>query len=170
MALMDQLQTDVITRLMRGSGFYAWSLAENMLTADKAFAHIYEINEIDIARGVPVEFILSRIVEDDRPRLAKRIHEVILGGEPFISPYRILCPSGVYKSLMSMGSCSRDADGVPAVYSGVVIVAERFQLEIEATQLEHHISSAMALARDGGRDLTERYLASALRSLKPSTS
>lgn len=76
---MKQPHMQVAQVLMKGAGFYSWCLRENSLTADKAFAQIYEIDEGELARGVPVEFILERIVEEDRPRLAARIHEVILG-------------------------------------------------------------------------------------------
>lgn len=84
---MKQPHMQVAQVLMKGAGFYSWCLRENSLTADKAFAQIYEIDEGELARGVPVEFILERIVEEDRPRLAARIHEVILGGEPLVSPF-----------------------------------------------------------------------------------
>lgn len=162
---MEIPQRALIDNLMRGAGFYSWSLTQNTLTADKAFATIYEIDERDLARGVPVEFILERIVEDDRPRLAKRIHEVILGGKPYVSRYRINCPSGPAKSLISMGSCAKDEEGVPSIYSGIVMVEQELEVELREATLELQISNAIELARSNGRELTERYLSSALRSL-----
>lgn len=165
---MENPQHHLIDNLMVGAGFYSWSLPLNMLTADKAFAEIYEINVQDLARGVPVEFILARIVEEDRPRLAERIHEVILGGEPFVSSYRINCPSGRVKALLSMGSCAKDQDGIPSIYSGIVLVEHELEIGVRATTLAAQISNALELARSDGRELTERYLSSALRSLSSS--
>lgn len=165
---MQRHSGSLVEKLMAGAGFYSWSIPLNTLTADKAFADIYEIDEQDLARGVPVELILSRIVEDDRRRLAERIHDVILGGLPFVSPYRILCPSGITKSLLSMGSCARDADGVPSIYSGIVLVERELDIEVRAATLELQISDAIGLAHIDGRELTERYLSSALRSLSSS--
>lgn len=165
---MKQPHMQVAQVLMKGAGFYSWCLRENSLTADKAFAQIYEIDEGELARGVPVEFILERIVEEDRPRLAARIHEVILGGEPLVSQYSIECPSGRRKSLLSMGSCSRDLDNLPSIYSGVVLIEQTAETKLETGHLESQITSAIKIARNAGLELTERYLFSALRSMSSS--
>ncbi|WP_320199615.1 PAS domain-containing protein [Agrobacterium sp. rho-13.3] len=164
----EHLETELLTRLMRKVGFYSWSITHNIITADKMFAEIYEIDEVDLARGVSVEYILSLIVEEDRARLAERIHDVLLGGPPAVSGYRILCPSGQYKSLLSIGSCSRDEDGIPAIYSGIVMTAQDTEAEVNEVQLQKHISAAIELAQKSGNALTERYLNSALRSVAKS--
>ncbi|MDQ1196776.1 PAS domain-containing protein [Rhizobium sp. SORGH_AS 787] len=164
---METMQRRLVKNLLEGGGFYSWSLATNLLTGDLAFAQIYEIDQDDLAKGIPVESILERIVEEDRPRLAARIHDVILGGTPFVSPYRIYCADGQVKSLLSMGSCARDADGVPSVYSGVVLVEREIGANSGAEGLELHIGAAIDLAKAKKFELTERYLSSALRSLSP---
>ncbi|RYG93636.1 MAG: hypothetical protein EON58_17930, partial [Alphaproteobacteria bacterium] len=102
---------------------------------------------------------------EDRPRLAERIHDVILGGKPFVSPYRILTRDGRIRSLLSMGSCANDQDGVPSTYSGIVLIAEEVEVTVEAAGLEMHIEAAIDLAKIEGRELAVRYLSSALRSL-----
>ncbi|KXG87550.1 PAS domain-containing protein [Agrobacterium bohemicum] len=164
---MGNPRKKLIEHSMRGAGFYSWSLQTNILTADKAYSDIYEIDERELAHGLPVEKILARIVDQDRPRLAARIHDVILGGQSFVSSYGIFCPSGCTKALLSMGSCSKDANGDPSIYTGVVLVEENFGNAVEDVQLESQISAAIDLARNSKRDLTERYLISALNSLLP---
>ena len=162
---METMQRGLIKDLLEGAGFYSWSLATNLLTGDLAFAQIYEIGEGDLAKGIPVESILERIVEEDRPRLAARIHDVILGGTPLLSPYRINCADGQMKPLLSMGSCAYDADGLPSVYSGVVFVERKIGVGSGARGLEMHIDAAIDIAKANKLELTERYLSSALRSL-----
>ena len=162
---MESIQRALIKDLLEGAGFYSWSLATNLLTGDLAFAQIYEIDADDLAKGIPVESILERIVEEDRPRLAARIHDVILGGTPLISPYRIRCADGQLKPLLSMGSCAMDADGLPSVYSGVVLVEREIGAGPGPVGLETHIGAAIDLAKAKKLELTERYLSSALRSL-----
>jgi PAS domain-containing protein len=162
---MEQSCLSLVGKLMSGAGFYSWSVPSNTLTADRAFAEIYEIDHNDLARGVSLEFILDRIIEEDRPRLAGRIHSVILGGPPALSPYRIRCPSGTTKSLLSMGSCSTDTDGVPAFYSGIVLVEREIKQDREVAGLKETIASAISTAKAEELELTERYLSSALRSL-----
>ncbi len=83
---MENASRHMVETILEGAGFYSWSLTTNMLTGDTAFASIYEISESELARGIPVESILDRLVEEDRPRLAERIHDVILGGRSFVSP------------------------------------------------------------------------------------
>lgn len=158
-------QQKLFERMMMGAGFYSWSVPENTLTADRAFADIYEIDERILAHGVPVELILSRIVEEDRPRLAERVHDVILGGQSRVSAYRISCPSGRVKSLQSMGSCAKDSEGVPSVYSGIVLLSDVPMIERNSETLEQKISGAIQLSRNDGQKLAERYLISALRSI-----
>ncbi|WP_430253153.1 PAS domain-containing protein [Neorhizobium sp. DAR64872/K0K18] len=162
---MGNMHSGLIEVVLNGAGFYSWSLTTNKLSADAAFAAIYEISEADLAKGIPVESILERIVAEDRPRLAKRIHEVILGAKPLVSPYRILTSDGSMRSLLSMGSCSHDEDGVPSIYSGIVLVAEKVEIGLETAGIERHIGAALNLAKNDGLELTERYLSSALRSL-----
>ncbi|AYM65845.1 PAS domain-containing protein [Agrobacterium fabrum] len=167
---METPPRSLVENLLDGAGFYSWSLSTNTLTADAAFAAIYEIGEDDLAKGVPVEAILERIVEEDRPRLAARIHDVILGGRPFVSPYRIRCADGRIRSLLSMGSCSKDQNGVPSIYSGIVLIEREMEIKLNASGLEKHIDAALDLAKIGGLELTQRYLFSALRSLSLTSS
>ncbi|WP_416409320.1 PAS domain-containing protein [Agrobacterium rosae] len=158
-------ETKLLNRLLRKVAFYSWSIPENIITADKTFGEFYEIGDDDLIQGVPVEHILSLIVEDDRARLAERIHSVLLGGTPAVTPYRILSPSGRYKSLVSIGSCSRDEDGLPVTYSGIVMPADDMKVHETEVGIEGHISAAITLAQQSGNELTERYLKSALQSV-----
>ncbi|KXG87545.1 PAS domain-containing protein [Agrobacterium bohemicum] len=161
----DVKETKLLNRLMRKVAFYSWSIPENIITADETFGEFYEIGDDDLVQGVAVEFILSLIVEDDRARLAERIHSVLLGGPPAVTSYRIRCPSGQYKSLVSIGSCSRDENGLPVTYSGIVIPTEDMEIHETEAGIEGHISAAIALARQSGNALTERYLKSALQTV-----
>ena len=150
---------------MRKVAFYSWSIPENIITADKTFGEFYEISDDELVQGVAVEYILSLIVEDDRARLAERIHDVLLGGPAAVTPYRIRSPSGQYKSLVSIGSCSRDENGLPVTYAGIVMSADDLQIHEREAGIEGHISAAIALAKQSGNELTERYLKSALQSV-----
>lgn len=146
-------------------GFFSWNVPDNMIHGDRTFGIIYEIEPQHLASGVPVEMILTRIVDEDRARLAERIHAVLLGGEPSLSQYRISCPSGLTKSLVSMGSCSNDEEGLPSYYAGAVIEATVPVRDVADTPLATHISIALQHARNDNHELAERYLLSALRSL-----
>ncbi|SFB59689.1 hypothetical protein SAMN03159496_05583 [Rhizobium sp. NFR07] len=155
----------MLFNLMPSMGFFSWVVADDLIFADEKYAELYEIDMPAMAAGIPVELILSRIAQEDRERLASRIHSVLLGGEPFVSSYDIVCPSGQRKSLVSMGSCSRDETDTAFIYSGAVLLASSATVVADASDLEAHISAALALARTEGHEITERYLSSALGSV-----
>lgn len=161
------MQKDVIEHVLRDVGFYSWLIQENKIFADRSFARFYELDDEELMKGVAVERILSMIVEEDRERLAERIHNVLLGGPPAVSPYRIICPSGISKSLTSIGSCSMDENGLPIMYSGIVMESNESDADPTGTQLSCLISAAISLAKNSGNALTERYLNSALRTVTP---
>lgn len=57
-----------------------------------------------------------------------------------------------------MGSCSRDLDNLPSIYSGVVLIEQTAETKLETGHLESQITSAVEIARNAGLELTERYL------------
>jgi hypothetical protein len=160
--------TPIISQIafpLGGLGFFSWSVVENLVHGDALLAHYYEIPAHDLARGVPVELILARITPGDRDAMAAKIHDDILSGETSSARYGVICPSGARRSLISFGRCLRDEDGVPSYYSGAVAAASDERLILSGDPLESHIRAAFSLASDQRRELTQRYLSSALRSL-----
>ncbi|UXS05285.1 hypothetical protein [Agrobacterium tumefaciens] len=128
------------------------------------FAQIYEIAPEEIAKGVPVERILELVLLDDRGPLAEQIHPVLLGDEPAPLHYGIKSVSMTIKSLTSIGTCFRDAEGIPSYYSGSVILNVDSK-DQPPDPLMLYIENALEIARDQGRELTSRHLSSALGSL-----
>ncbi|NWJ27536.1 PAS domain-containing protein [Rhizobium sp. RM] len=145
-------------------GFFTWDVPRNLVFGDSVFAQIYEIAPEEIAEGICVERILELVLLEDRGQLAEQIHAVLLGNEPAPLHYRIRSASTTIKSLTSIGTCFRDAEGVPSYYSGAII------LNIDSKDQVHdplmlYIETALEIARDQGRELTSRHLSSALGSL-----
>ena len=137
---------------------------------DAVLASLYEIPDKDFARGVSVEVILARIAPRDRETVAANIHRAIVSGESSAAQYTVICPSGTRRSLFAIGRCFVDGDGVPSYYSGMVTTASNAPL-LQSDSIEGHCQAALAIAKEQGRELTERYLSSALRSLgQPGTS
>ena len=146
-------------------GFFTWSVPDNILFGDAVFAALYEIPELELRKGLPVEQILTRMVEHDRPAMAQRIHEAIVSGETTSSSYRIRLCSGASRELVAFGRCIRDDTGVPSYFTGAVMDKSLPGVVFGDDALEAHCRSAYSLAKKSGNDLAARYLSSALTLL-----
>ena len=149
----------------RGIGFFTWSVVENLIYGDKGLADLYEISEEDFARGVPVEMLLERIAVADRETIASNIYQSILVGGTSSAQYDVICPSGIRRSLVAFGRCWLEEDGLPSHFSGVVAMMPEVQFGTSDMTLEAHCLAAFELARNQGKDLTARYLSSAIHAV-----
>lgn len=106
-------------------GMFTWNVPENRIYGDETFAEIYGLSPKHAVSGVPIEEILLRIFELDRPEMAKRTHEGILNGRLGSVQYRIMT-SGKLHSVSAFGRCLKDEDGIPSFFSGGVGSDVRF--------------------------------------------
>lgn len=146
-------------------GFFTWSVPDNILLGDAVVAELYEIPELELRKGVSVEQILTKIVEYDRPAIAKRIHEAIVSGETTSSAYRIRLSNGAFRELVAFGRCIRDNTGSPSYFTGAVMDKSLPGVVFGDNALEAHCRSAYSLAKNSGNELAARYLSSALTLL-----
>lgn len=143
-------------------GFFSWVLADNLLFGDAMFASLYEIPVGDLLRGIPVETILSKIVEEDRAMIARNTHEAIISGNTSASSYTIQLETGGRKCLVAYGRCLRDSDGEPSVFTGAVMDAVMPDVTFGSNPLEAHCRAAYEIASRNNDELAARYLKSAL--------
>lgn len=146
-------------------GFFTWSVPDNILFGDTVFAALYEMAEHDLRKGVAVEQILAKILEHDRPLMAKRIHEAIVSGETTSSAYRIRMSNGASRELVAFGRCIRDDTGVPSYFTGAVMDKSLPGVVFGDDPLEAHCRFAHSLAKTTGNELAARYLSSTLTLL-----
>jgi hypothetical protein len=98
-------------------GLFTWQLADNLLVADNVFSAFYGMRPELLAKGVSIEELIGRIVEEDREEAARATHRAILSGEFSTVPFRVN-HSGRLRTLVSFGRCLRDADGTPSIFTG----------------------------------------------------
>ncbi len=77
----------------------------------------------------------------------------------------MICPSGTRRSLVAFGRCWLEDDGLPSHFSGVVAMAPEVRFDGDQMTLEAHCPAALKLAHNQGKELTARYLSSALHAL-----
>lgn len=146
-------------------GFFSWLVPANKLHADATFGRLYAFDKDQLSAGIGVEEVLDRVIEEDRPKIARGVHHAIVTGEPSSAYYRITLPDGSRRDLVSFGTCFRDEDGVPSIYTGTVMDASLPQVAFGDDPLKAHCLAALELAEKGGQELAVRYLSSALASL-----
>lgn len=146
-------------------GFFTWNVQDNVLFGDEVFGEIYGFSNEELATGIAVEAILDRIAIEDRGRVAERVHHGIVSGTAGTLQYSIFSPNGTRTQVVAFGRCLKDADGIPSLYTGTVMMASHAALAVGTSPIEVHCQAALSIARKEGRELTARYLSSALRSL-----
>lgn len=100
-------------------GFFSWNVADNCLTGDANFAGLYGFTLEQVVSGVTVQDVMARIVPGDRERMAFEVHSGILSGESGSTTYTVF--DGVrLRTIVAIGRCLHDADGVPSYYTGTI--------------------------------------------------
>ncbi|TWF56898.1 hypothetical protein [Neorhizobium alkalisoli] len=146
-------------------GFFSWNVQENKVYSDKVFAYVYGVDPHMLASGAPIELVLKNIDDGDLQRVAKALHETIITGEPCNQSYGITHPDGRKITVTGQGRCLRDGAGVPSIYTGSVVAAERGNEIGPSDPLESHCLQALNIAKSRRHALAARYLSSALNAL-----
>ena len=102
------------------AGIFAWCLDTDILYGDSAVGELFGLNPNDTIMGLPIGDYLSRVVEDDRPRVAAAISQAVKDGQPYRAEYRVVDSSGAIRLVAAFGRCFRDRAGNPVHYAGIV--------------------------------------------------
>src|SRR5262249_6501017 len=101
----------------------------HMMTATPQFFRLLGIDPIE--GPVPQDFVRSFRHPADRERIVSQFEESLAQGEEsFESEYRVVRPNGEIRWIFGRGRVTRDAAGVPRLYSGVDLdITDRRQQE-----------------------------------------
>lgn len=116
------------------AGIYTWDIEKNLVFADPALAGLFGLNPAETAHGLPIEAYLDRVHPEDRPPLAKIIHNAIVAEIPQQSMYRVRNSYGVYRWVAAYGRAFRDKENNPTLYSGMVVPANKVA---DKEQIQH---------------------------------
>ncbi|MFS8048202.1 PAS domain-containing protein [Rhizobium sp. BR 314] len=109
------------------AGIYTWDIEKNLVFADAALASLFGLDPAESAHGLPIEAYLDRVHPEDRPPLAKVIHNTIVAETPQQSTYRVRDKNGVYHWVAAFGRAFRDRADNPTLYSGIVVPATQVE-------------------------------------------
>lgn len=104
------------------SGIFTWDVVQDLVYGDAALAELFGLVAEEASCGLPLKAYLDRVHPEDRPLLAKKITETIVGGRAQQSAFRARTRGGRYVSVVAFGRCFRDRKGTPVLYSGIVVL------------------------------------------------
>lgn len=116
------------------AGLYAWDIEKNLVFADAALASLFGLDATKTVHGLPIETYLDRVHPEDRPPLAKVIHNTIITETPLQSTYRVRDRNGVYRWVAAFGRAFRDRSDNPTLYSGIVVPALQMERNGQSQQ------------------------------------
>ncbi|MDO1584191.1 PAS domain-containing protein [Rhizobium oryzicola] len=147
-------------------GVFCWDLRKDLVQADAPIAELFGVEPEELSRGLPIAAMLLRIHEEDRPDVARSMHETITSGQQYCTEHRVIRPDGSVRHILSIGHCFRDENDLPSVLTGVIFAdlgeMNEGREEIESTWRIASYRTAHALARNANHARVEMALEEAL--------
>lgn len=146
-------------------GFFTWDLEQDRNCGDHVMAALFDIDQDELSKGVPIDLILSRISDEDRPRLAKAVHEAITTGAFYAQKYVVSHRNGKKIAVSASGRCIRDLGGTPTHYAGFVTTVPTVAVNSAQEHIKELCRMLQDLAEGHGLELAARHLKAAGNSL-----
>jgi PAS domain-containing protein len=165
MGIRDKAANDGADSFIKESGIFTWDLETNTVYADSALSSLFGLDRREAERGLPIEIFLERMHVEDRPSIARLIHESIVTGLPYQSEYRVADVNGNFTPVTAFGRCFRNAENKPSHYAGIVFASQTAETG-PTGDLVWHCLRAYELARAQDKETVARLLLRALQELK----
>lgn len=109
---------------------WRWKIPDNLVIVNATFAHLFGVDPVQAATGLPIYLFVQGMHEKDRPRVVAAINQAIETGEEFVSEYRVHTAVGEERWLAARGRVEYAADGRPLAFPGALAdITERKQIE-----------------------------------------
>jgi PAS domain-containing protein len=143
---------------MEECGFFTWEIASNVLYADGAIAEMFGLDQHETESGLPLEAYLARIHPEDQSGAVKVIHDTIITLLPEHQNYRVRQASGTFVSVIVLGRCFRDRNGVPSLYAGIIFPTHD-QSPAASALLNHCLAAYDIAVKENNQPVIEHLLA-----------
>ncbi|QLK26395.1 ATP-binding protein [Natrinema zhouii] len=113
-------------------GTWEWQIPENLMTVGTSFAETFGIDPVDARDGVPLEWFIDAIHEDDRDRVEAAIEDAVERCGEYEAEYRVWNADGELRWVVARGHVESDEDGNPVTFPGALTdITERKRAELE---------------------------------------
>jgi PAS domain S-box-containing protein len=142
------------------SGAWAWDVAADRLFADARFAQLYGLAPADARAGLATHAFFEPIDPEFRMRVRIAVAGMLHGAEVFHREYRITAADGATRWVSARGGLELDAEGRPALFSGVLTdITERKRVEeqLRVTQTAGGVGSFDYVPGLGTATVSEQF-------------
>ncbi|MEP0921790.1 GAF domain-containing protein [Leptolyngbya sp. ST-U4] len=110
---------------------WRWNISANRIVVNSAFAGLFNVDvAIATAEGLPIEFFINSMHEEDRPHVSAKIQQAIETGEVYTAEYRVQTAAGEERWVKARGQVEYAPDGTPIAFPGALAdITDRKQAE-----------------------------------------
>ena len=152
-AALQETNVQLETALTAGSTYvWRWNILANRVVVNTAFARLFGVDPaIATTEGLPIDFFIGSIHEEDRDRVSAAVQRAIETGEVYTAEYRVCTATGEERWLTARGQVEYDSAGKPIAFPGALAdISERKAAEADRDrffQLSHDMLAI--IDRDG---------------------
>ncbi|AZH24887.1 PAS domain S-box protein [Haloplanus aerogenes] len=140
-------------------GTWGWSIPEDRVVVDRAFAETFGIDPDAAADGVPIDRFLSAIHEEDRDRVEDAIDAALDDCGEYAEEFRVRDAVGDFRWVVARGNVECDESGAPVTFPGTLTdITERKayeqrlerqneRLETFASVVSHDLRNPLTVAQ-----------------------
>ncbi|QRM45792.1 hypothetical protein [Rhizobium sp. BG4] len=90
------------------SGLLTWVIGQDVVLADDITSKLFGLDPDECGKGTQIETFLARVIEADRPRVAKELYRCIAEGCDYLEAFEVLSEGGRSRRLVAKGSAVGD--------------------------------------------------------------
>ena len=125
-------------------GVWDFKLDTGVLTADDRFANMYDLDPKAAATGLPIQTVLARVHQDDRPSIDAIIGMAKINTAPIRAEFRLVNANGAIRWVLVTGRVVVDGGGKPILQTGLAV--DITEQKLVAEQLAHSEAKFRAIA------------------------
>jgi len=143
---LKETNVQLESALVAGSVYtWRWKIPDDQVIVNTAFAHLFAVDPVSATtEGLPIQFFLNSIHEEDRTRVWAAILQAIQSGEVYATEYRVLTVKGEERWVSARGRVEYDLAGNPISFPGALVdITDRKQSEVALQQLSGEIEQQL---------------------------
>ena len=84
-------------------GVCIWDLAKNTVIPARHLSQVFDLPFAVAQQGLPIERYIAKVQPEDRPKVAKALHDAIVSGRAYRQEYRVQHGNGTIVNVLAFG-------------------------------------------------------------------